>query len=373
MDAAIVVTSINDGTILDAYADNILKYGHEKGVCLYAIPDLKTPAAFARACAKLRRRGVRCECPDVSVQDTFLRRVGVPVDWVPYNSDNRRNIGYLMALEVGAAAVISIDDDNYPLPESDFVGEHLRALGKYRGPVLTSKNGWFNICSLLEMDPAISVYPRGYPYFVRSVVAEVSTRSRPAEIGINAGLWLEEPDVDAITWLGVHPCAKTFRGGSVVLDEGTWTPVNTQNTALVRALVPSFYYIRMGYPVGGLVIDRYGDIMAGYFAQACAIHLGKQVRVGTPIAWHRRNRHDYMTDLQQELNAIMIMEDLLPWLQQVRLQGRNAVDAYASLSTQLDEMAETVKGRIWNRAARGFLHDTAYCMRQWLAACARVV
>jgi hypothetical protein len=373
MKTAIVVTSINDGAILRAYADNIIRHGREADVRIYAIPDLKTPAGFARTCAKLRRRGLMIECPDVPAQDDFMRKICLPVGVVPYNSDNRRNIGYLMALEAGAATMISIDDDNYCLQKSDFVGEHLLALGKRKGIIHECTGGWFNICTLLEIEPTSTMYPRGFPYFSRGSSSVLSCRQGVADVGINAGLWLGDPDVDAISWLAIKPRAIAFTKESIMLGSGTWTPVNTQNTALTRAMVPAFYYIRMGYPVGGLTIDRYGDIMAGYFAQACVAHLGKIVRVGTPLVQHVRNRHDYFIDLQQELSAILVMEEVLPWLRQLKLQGRAAVETYDSLSAHLDDAAETFRGRMWNRSSRGFLHDTAYCMRQWIAACRRVL
>ena len=68
----------------------------------------------------------------------------------------------------------------------------------------------------------------------------------------------------------------------------TWTPVNTQNTALHRDAIPAYYYVRMGFPVKGMVIDRFGDIWSDYFLQRCAQQAGEVVRVGPPVADHRR-------------------------------------------------------------------------------------
>ena len=56
----------------------------------------------------------------------------------------------------------------------------------------------------------------------------------------------------------------------------------------------------MGYEIGGIAIDRYGDIFSGYFVQACARHLGGAIRVGTPVAEHRRNAHSYLQDATRE-------------------------------------------------------------------------
>ncbi len=88
---------------------------------------------------------------------------------------------------------------------------------------------------------------------------------RNAAVHINAGLWLLDPDIDGITWLVAKPRVKAFKGESLVLGPGTWSPVNSQNTALAREAIPSYYFIRMGYPISGMPIDRYGDIFSGLF------------------------------------------------------------------------------------------------------------
>jgi hypothetical protein len=186
---------------------------------------------------------------------------------------------------------------------------------------------------------------------------------------INAGLWTRHPDVDALSWLGLKPFVKSFRGESVVLDQATWSPVNSQNTALVRDLIPAYYFIRMGYQLGGGVVDRYGDIFSGYFALACAKHLGGAVRFGTPVADHRRNNHNYMKDAAAELPAIVLLEDLLRWLIDARLSGSDCLEAYDSLSHQMQDAVEKFDGPAWTSAARGFVHQMAHCMRAWTSAC----
>lgn len=190
-----------------------------------------------------------------------------------------------------------------------------------------------------------------------------------ATIRINAGLWLEEPDLDAMTWLTTPVRATSFRGESVVLGPRTWSPVNTQNTALHREVIPSYYFVRMGSPLSGMHIDRYENIFSGYFSQACARSLGHAVRVGTPIATHARNSHNYLRDATQELACICILEDLLPWLQEAHLGGHDYLEAYVSLSHQLEDAAEHFQGFIWTSEARSFFHSTAQIMRERVKAC----
>ena len=132
----------------------------------------------------------------------------------------------------------------------------------------------------------------------------------------------------------------------------------------------SYYFPRMGYPVAGIPIDRYGDILSGYFAQACMRQLGGTLRVGTPVAEHRRNNHSYMKDALHEWGCILLLEDLLPWLtQEVKLCGDSYLEAYTSLSHEIDEVAGRFKGPIWNETTHDYLHLMAHCMRQWTQVC----
>src|SRR5205807_8637826 len=131
---------------------------------------------------------------------------------------------------------------------------------------------------------------------------------------INVGLWLSDPDVDAIARLALAPSISSAREGSLFLGDSTWTPINTQNTALARDAVTAYYYVRMGFSLGGLNIDRYGDILSGYVIQKCVKARGEAIRIGPPIADHRRTPHNLFKDLYHELAGMVLLEDLLPWL-----------------------------------------------------------
>jgi hypothetical protein len=412
--ATVVLTTIFETPVLETYYANFARYGRLGQVEVVVVPDQKTPPAVFAGCRELSQRGLGCRCPSLEEQEAFLNSVGLPAHLVPYNSDNRRNVGFLMALASGADFLISLDDDNYCLPEGDVFAAHavVRA-GEGEHAVVESPNRFFNFCDLLEFDqpgsreendpltaclrarlgnpletlgtwpsrdrqgadgPFFSrlpapCYPRGYPYFARrSDHPTIRTVGR-AEVHMNAGLWLCDPDVDAITWLVSAPHVVGFKGDSVVLGRNTWSPVNTQNTALRREAIPSYYFVRMGYPVGGASIDRYGDIFSGYFAQACVKQVGGLVRAGAPVADHRRNSHNHLRDATREWPCILVLEDLLPWLAEVKLSGDSHLGAYLSLSHELDEVVEKIHGPIWNEATRGYFHQMSYYMRRWLGAC----
>jgi hypothetical protein len=364
----VVVTTINTGEFLDGYCAQADADGVRDRLRVVVIPDRKTSAELYRKCAQLTEHGFDVHCPALADQENYLKKLGKFAPLVPYNSDNRRNIGFLMALEWDCEVLLSIDDDNY------CIGQTYDTVAQVCGssvtlPAVYSSNQWFNICELLETEPNYRVYPRGFPYHKRHKEAELTFKEETGTVRLNAGLWLQDPDLDAITWLAAPVRACKFRGESVLLGENVWSPINTQNTALQRDLIVAYYFVRMGYPLAGMPIDRYGDIFSGFLVQACINHMGHRVRIGTPVADHRRNSHNYMRDLAGELACIFVLEDLLEWLPNASLQGTTYFEAYLSLADAIDEQVERFNGSIWTEATRGYFHQMTYCMRQWTDAC----
>lgn len=373
--AALVVTTIYDLSFLEDYLQNFKKYGHLDQVQVIVIPDRKTPSRVYIQSQEFQKRGLRICCPSLEEQETFLAKVGFSPHLIPYDSDNRRNVGYLMALEFGADFVISIDDDNYCLQSNDFFQEHAVVCQSHTDvQVIHTSDGWFNFCSLLKMDKNETPYPRGFPYFARHRARQITTKVEPVMVHINTGLWLKEPDLDGLTWLVLPTRSEEFMGTSLVLSRSTWSPINTQNTSVRREAVAAYYFVKMGYPLPGMPpIDRYGDIFSGYFVQACAKHLGYGIRVGTPLVEHRRNTHNYLQDATKELACILMLEELLPWVTEVRLDGSDYTETYVSLSYALEEIVERMKSSIWSDAAKGYFHQMAYYMRLWAWTAARLL
>lgn len=367
----IVLTTINAGGILDGYCKQAEEEGVKDGLQIIVIPDRKTPSELFAKCDQVRARGFNIQCPTVEEQDAYLKKFGALAQLVPYNSDNRRNIGYLMSLETDCEVLLSIDDDNYAVGETygtmASVCEDSMTL-----PAVHSSNGWFNFCDMLEVEPNSLVFPRGYPYHKRTETPKLTYKEETGKVRMNVGLWLHEPDLDAITWLAAPVRARSFKphdGGSILLGQDTWSPINTQNTGLHRDLTVTYYFARMGYPLAGLPIDRYGDIFSGYLSQACVRHMGDRIRVGTPVADHKRNAHNYMRDLAGELACIMVLEPMLEWLPEAKLEGSNYADTYLSLADAIDQQVVHFTGQIWNDATRGYFHQMTYCMREWVKAC----
>jgi Reversibly glycosylated polypeptide len=363
---SLVVTSIGDGNFLEAYIDNFKHSGVLEQVEIIVIPDKKTPTSLLERCSYLKTRGANIFCPSLEEQEDYLKKIGIS-ELILYNSDHRRNIGFLMAFENESDFMISIDDDNI-CGSDGFIKEHsVVCQGELEMQTVNSTNGWFNICDLIEVQPQ-NVYPRGFPYRFRNQYPEILSQEERGTIHVNAGLWLESPDLDAITWLANPARALSFRGQSVCLGRETWSPINTQNTALNHDAIVAFYFVRMGYQIAGLQIDRYGDIFSGYFCQACVRHLGYRVRVGTPMVIHNRNTHNYLRDLTNELACIWLIEDIAEWLRELKLEGRTYVETYLCLANAIEEAVEKFSGFIWNDSTRGYFHQMAHHMRIWTGA-----
>jgi len=372
--AAIVVTTIFEPRFLDGYLANIERYGRKDSTDLIVIIDRKTPPTVAAACAEAARRGFRVACPTLDEQEQFLARFPSMRGRIPYDTDNRRNVGFLMALDGGAELLISIDDDNFVIDDDDFVGEHAVAGSTATVKEGESSDGWFNIGTMLDSAPAeVEIFPRGFPYFARKRERQIELQApRTARVAMNAGLWLTDPDIDAISRIAIAPRVSGASASPVFLGPRTWSPINTQNTALPRDAVAAYYYVRMGFSLGGLSIDRYGDILSGYFCQACVKARGEAIRIGSPVADHRRTPHNLFKDLYHELAGIVIIDDLLPWLQELPLAGSSYAELYAALADALEAEAPRRKGFIWDQGAGAFLRDTAEHMRAWLEAVASI-
>src|SRR5713226_4324501 len=179
MKAAIVVTSINDCTeLLNGYLANFAKYGSQAKI--YMILDRKTPDQEVP-------NGIKT--PGLMEQEEFLRKVGMIPRDIPFDSDNRRNIGYLMALADGAEMIVSLDDDNYCPEDEDFIGEHSVWLKRYP-PCVKTETGWVNNCQLFYS--ANNLFPRGFPYYARKF-AKIKLTGEQFPVRINAGMWVNDP------------------------------------------------------------------------------------------------------------------------------------------------------------------------------------
>jgi hypothetical protein len=350
---------------LEQYRRNIQKFGHEREVTVYVAGDNKTPADSAQIAQQVTGNGLRTQYLPIAWQNEYLKRFAFPEGMIPENSDNRRNVAYLLALEEGAEVIISVDDDNFPLEGVDFVGEHMRVGQTQTQPQAVGHNQWYNLCDLLEPKMP-DLYARGFPYWARDKRAAEVSGTAARKIAMSVGLWTSDPDSDAIARLYCKPHIESSDGRQVMLGAGVRSPINTQNTALSRQAMAAYYYVFMGQPLRGMKLDRFGDIFSGYFVQVCADAVGEGISIGGPLADHRRNQHNLLVDLYQELAGIMILEDLSRFLTSVKLPSESYGAAYRSLAGQLEEFAAAQEGFIWMPETKEYFRKIGQNMRTWV-------
>lgn len=357
MKIGLVCTTIGDGSFLAGYCKKAEEEGLKNDVTFYVIPDRKTPDSLYAKCYAQIEKGFNVWLRPTDKQRLFLKSINF--DLVPYDSDNRRNVGYLKAYADNNDLIISIDDDNFCIEDNKpFFREHSEDF--YTGSVLVETgNKWYNVCQDLKLPEHI--YPRGYPQMYKSQTLIIPGLPN-CYVDVNAGLWLIHPDLDAITWLantGIR--SSVMAGESIILADNTWAPINSQNTSVTRRALPAYYFIPMG---GGF--DRYGDIFQGYFLEACVKSMGNYIRFGTPLVNHIRNSHNYLEDARKEIYGLSVLEELITFIQYVNLDGSTYEDKYLSLASQLEDTVERLNFTVDIKA---YWHRVAYCMRQWIKAC----
>jgi hypothetical protein len=323
--------------LLEAYVQDAVANGHQDTLVV-VVGDRKTPAEAKTWSLELAARsGVELEFLDCEDQVQYLRRYPELGDHLPWNSIQRRNIAILLAYERACDPIITIDDDNFLLTP-DFVGRHSLAGREAELPELTSSTGWLNVCSELEEVRGVPFYHRGFPPGERwtdSVVEEGVSRAR---VVVNAGLWLGDPDVDALQRL-VYPveAVRYRREGNFALGPGTWSPFNSQNTALAREVVPGYFLSPL--------IGRYDDIWAAYVVCRIAEHLGHRVAFGQPVVKQERNPHNYWKDLDQEREPMQLTDVFCRALRGIGLSGRDYGACLQDVAQGLDQwLAEGAEG-----------------------------
>ncbi len=218
---------------------------------------------------------------------------------LPWNHYARKLMGYLHAIGQGAEIILDTDDDNMPKPDwfiPEFSGDYLTA---------PPDMGFVNIYSYFTDQ---HIWPRGFP--LNRVcdpavqLADGVMRIAPARVGIWQGLADGDPDVDAIYRMTVNlPCYFDSKC-PVVLNAGTVSPCNSQNTAFIKPFFPLLY-------LPALVSFRSTDIFRGLVAQPILWSAGYSLGFCGATVVQKRNEHQHLSDFESEIPCYLYPEKIV--------------------------------------------------------------
>ena len=243
----------------------------------------------------------------------------------------------MYAYEQGCETIITIDDDNHRVTD-DYINAH--GINIERAcTVVSSSTGWFNVCAELEEKHGRRFYHRGFPMEKCNMEEVVTSSSKTVRPAANGGLWLGDPDVDALErlyWTNEPTEATRYTGaGQIVLDIGTWSPFNSQNTAVRRDALPGYFLSPL--------VGRFSDIWGSYCFKYISDHLGEYVSFGEPIVKQERNPHNYWRDFDQERYGLAINMRFVEALGRVKLTGTDYRSCFAELTAQCPAAFNEVK------------------------------
>jgi hypothetical protein len=335
MKVAIIATTIFVPRGLEAYVQNAQQHGH-KDVIFIVTGDKKTPAETKTFCEDMGKKyGYEFTYLDVPAQYEYLRNYPELFEHVPWNCIQRRNISLLLAYEKGADVIITMDDDNFIL-EGDYIGLHTKFLvdaSKNQLEVVSSADQWYNICDHLAEKQNFRFYHRGYPMekrWLETPAASTSQKKDNAYVSVNAGLWLDDPDIDAITRIYQPICATKYtKPESFALATDTWSPFNSQNTAVKREVMPAYWMCPC--------VGRYDDIWPSYIIKRIAAHLNHHIVYGFPVVKQERNPHNYYVDFDNERMGMQLTLKFSGYLMKLNLSGTTYEETFADMIPKLRE------------------------------------
>ena len=273
MNKYIVTTTINAPT------EALKAFSELPGWKLIVVGDKKTP--------EKSYQDINCEYFSSVEQEQRFPQLSELVGW---NCVQRRNLGFLKALEYGAQIVATVDDDNVPLENwgrNLIVGETLE-LKSY-----TSEK---------VFDPlSVTNYPhlwhRGFP--IQRLTSRNSEEGmEKITVDVEAAFWNGDPDIDAICRME-HAPACSFDPCRFPFTSPQFSPFNSQNTFLTRKALKNYFM----FPGVG----RMDDIWGSYFLES----LGYRVAYTEATVRQDRNIHDLTTDFNGEIIGYQKTEKLL--------------------------------------------------------------
>jgi hypothetical protein len=279
MKKSIVITSIFDPT------DAVKYYAEIEGYSTIVVGDKKTPKDWQYD---------NIEYLSIDKQNEIGKHLN---KMLPFNHYCRKMMGYLFAIKENSEVIIDTDDDNIPKKNWGFP----EVEGNYLH--VDYNNAFINIYQLFTKD---KIWPRGLPLnlILKDFNLKEKLSYKISKIGIWQGLADGDPDVDAVYRLTDNSACYFEHHEPVVLQEGTISPFNTQNTMIIKELFPLLY-------LPAFVTFRFTDILRGLIAQPIMWQYGYKLGFIEATVLQNRNYHDYYEDFKSEIPMYLHGEKII--------------------------------------------------------------
>lgn len=242
------------------------------------------------------------------------------VDYLPYDSYFRKNVGYLFAIQHGARRIFDADD------RGEVIGGNIRKhfdldlrnekTRKERILQYTNKKSNRTVVNPYVHFGQRSVWPRGLPL---ENVGEVNHEEFYQEVSggmqyIQQGICNGLPDVDSIFYSSRKTSSESFDirfdelAPKVAAAQGIMVPVNSFNTLFHY---DAFWGLMLPVSVSSMA----SDIMRGYWAQRLLWEIGGLVVVYPPTV-HRNDKleaYPFMEEKDLHINVGQLISFLTSW------------------------------------------------------------
>ncbi len=253
------------------------------GVCdwtLIVVGDQRTPSGYTL------QNGIYLSSAD---QEKLAPELSDLIGW---NCIQRRNLGFVLALSLGAEIIATVDDDNIPY---DGWGQGLMVGREVELKNFEAPNGCFDPVGATEHS---HLWHRGYPLQLLQSRDYAKHASQSVIVDVQADFWNGDPDVDAVCRLEHGPKVE-FAKDTFPFASRAISPFNSQNTFLSAAAL-AHYFVLPG-------VGRMDDIWAAFHLQS----KGFKVAYGAPSVYQDRNVQDLTQNLTDEVlgyqqNAAMV-------------------------------------------------------------------
>lgn len=305
MNKFVVITSIFPPT------EAVRRFAGLGGWKIIVVGDRKTPEPW--------------DCPavryvSVAEQQAMDFRIASRLPWNHYA---RKMLGYLLAIQEGADVIADSDDDNIPGNTWSFPP----LTGNFEA--CPAEKGFVNVYRSFTDQ---MIWPRGFPLeMVRDPatrIPEDQLQAADLRIGVWQGLVDGEPDVDAVYRMIVGEKCHFTKRRPVVLNRGTVSPFNSQNTLFVRAMFPLLF-------LPATVSFRFTDILRGFAAQPIMWAADHYLGFAASDIIQRRNVHDLRNDFAQEvpcfLHAVQVVQIVREAVSSAVSVSENLRRVYAAL------------------------------------------